>query len=211
MIAVHAGAGGSLRLVGDGSAVEVAFVDADWIPLGYEGAVPCIAAGDAAGAAGRLLASARHIVALLSETSGPVEVRGDGLIAHTVRAALSDRGNGAERPAAVVDCSGDPTYLLDALGRVSDLGLIVLAGEPLGRPLAVDLYIDVHRRGLRLIGAPRPDTHKPVENPPALERALEQLADAPPGEPLPRGAAWYRASADQGPLRQQIQRRSPNP
>jgi hypothetical protein len=198
MIAVHAGVDGTLRVDGDDDAAEVAFVDADWIPEGHEGPVPCIPAGDAAAAAGRLLASARHIVSLVADTPGPVEVGGEGLIARSVRAALSDRGDGAERPAAVVDCSGDPAYLLDAIGRVSDLGLIVLAGEPLGRPFSIDLYVDVHRRGLRLAGAPRPDTLTPVEDPAAVERALAELAEATPGEPPPRGAAWYSVAGASG-------------
>ena len=77
------------------------------------------------------------------------EVVGAGALADALRARLRAPGT---PPAAIVDTTGDPAALADALARVDDLGTVVLAGPPPGEPVALDLYADLHVRGLTLIG-----------------------------------------------------------
>jgi threonine dehydrogenase-like Zn-dependent dehydrogenase len=154
--------------------------------------VAALPAADAAEAAGLLLAGADHIARLVDAApAGHVEVIGDGLTAVSVRAALSRRGARSARPAALIDCAGDPVRLLELIPRVQDQGVVVLAGEPQCHELAVDLYVDVHRRGLRIIGAPRPETHAPVTDETRIGRALEQLEHVQPGAAPPTAAPWF--------------------
>ena len=197
MISIEERGPDGIRLVrsGAGTATATAFIDADWIRTSYGGPVPALEDDDRAAAAGRLLASADHIAGLVdSAPAGGVEVIGAGLVAHEARTLLGRRNGTGDRPAAIVDCSGDPAGVLDAIRRVCDLGVVVLAGEPLGRQLAIDLYVDVHRRGLRLIGAPRPGDLPPVQDDARVARALELLADVDPGAPVPADARWVAVS-----------------
>lgn len=91
---------------------------------------------------------------------GTVEVTGDGRFAGEIRAAIetgadsgpSSRDGGPARPACIVETTGRPEVIRQALARLADLGLLVLAGPP--SVLALDLYPDVHVRGLRLVGVP---------------------------------------------------------
>ena len=81
------------------------------------------------------------------------EVVGTGALADALRARLRAPGS---PPAAIADTTGDPAAIADALARVDDLGTVVLAGPPPDGPVALDLYADLHVRGLTLIGvAPR--------------------------------------------------------
>jgi threonine dehydrogenase-like Zn-dependent dehydrogenase len=82
-----------------------------------------------------------------------VEVIGDNPLARAVRAGLGERGGGGEEaPPAIVETSGDAQELVAALRRVADLGTVVLAGPVLDDPLPLDLYADVHVRGLTVVG-----------------------------------------------------------
>ena len=49
--------------------------------------------------------------------------------------------------------------IVDATRRVADLGTIVLVGEALGRTADMNLYADVHVRGLTLVGVSPPLQH----------------------------------------------------
>ena len=85
---------------------------------------------------------------------GPVEVLGAGTLADRLRERLAplpapDRG----RPRTVVETTGEPAQLARAFELVDDLGTVVLAG-PLQGGAAIDLYADVHVRGLTLVAIP---------------------------------------------------------
>ena len=84
---------------------------------------------------------------------GPVEVTGEGDLAATLRARLGPRNAAApERVPAVIDTTGEPAAVATALARLADLGTLVLAGPPPAAPVALDLYADVHVRGLTIVG-----------------------------------------------------------
>ena len=98
----------------------------------------------------------------IAASHGPVEVLGDSTFARQLRVRL---GAGAVaigvRPAVVVETSGDATSLGAALERVADLGTVVLASpggarDPLESTAALDLYADLHVRGLTIVGVPPP-------------------------------------------------------
>lgn len=84
-------------------------------------------------------------------TEGGVEVTGDGPLALAARERLAGRP-AQERPDVVVETTGDPDAILDAIARVVDCGTVVLAGPKLGEPVLLNLYTDLHARGLRLVG-----------------------------------------------------------
>jgi hypothetical protein len=150
-------------------AAEV-FVDADWIhdsedaPClyvrdGVLGASWVVGGGIAIGqlpaeeAAGRLLAvTAERAVSVVSQVTGPVEVVGHGAVALLAREGLRQPGRGPGAPAAIIDCSGDPDAIREGVRRLDDLGTLVLAGAGTPNLLEIDLYPDVHVRGLRLVG-----------------------------------------------------------
>ncbi len=92
----------------------------------------------------------------------------------------------------MIETTGDPEAVVAATRRLSDLGTIVLAGEPLDRRLRIDLYDDVHVRGLRLVGVRSAlgrlgsgDTGGDSE------LALATPVDVQPGL-LAGDGAWYR-------------------
>src|SRR5918994_2651933 len=89
----------------------------------------------------------------LPSDPGPVEVLGEGPLARALRARLKLRAGGVgRRPVAVIETTGDVRAVQDALRRVADLGTVVLAGQPPPDPVALDLYADLHVRGLTLVG-----------------------------------------------------------
>jgi len=208
-----------ISIVGDVAAGAVAYLDAEWLLPGRSGEVPALVLtpdgqmsfGDTDGrpvpgdvSAERLAgvvftAVAREAAAAVAGGDVPVEVTGDGIFARRVRSIVGSAPAGAggattsERPAAVVDTTGDPEVILAATQRLADFGVLALVGEPLDRPLDLDLYADVHRRGLRVVGVAPPLTD-PVDT---GDESLAHALDPDPvvvvaGAPLPPGAAWYR-------------------
>ena len=130
-----------------------------------------------------------------------IEVVGSGLIALQARALLGGRfGLSTEQPRAIVDTTGDPEVIVDATRRIAALGTVVLAGEGLGRKAEMNLYPDVHVRGLTLVGVSPPlqdSTALSAANTPddtLLASCRDALVGVLAGTPLPRGAAWYRVS-----------------
>jgi hypothetical protein len=101
-------------------------------------------------------ADIERVVAVIGAAPGPVEVLGDGPFARALRARLgAGAPAGDARPAVVVETSGDPAAIGAALARVDDLGTVVLAGPAaVAEPVALDLYADLHVRGLTLVGVP---------------------------------------------------------
>lgn len=55
-------------------------------------------------------------------------------------------------PELVVERTGTADGVRAALAQVADLGTVVLAA-PLSAPVELDLYADLHVRGLTLLGA----------------------------------------------------------
>jgi threonine dehydrogenase-like Zn-dependent dehydrogenase len=199
---------------------SVAYVDRDWIPRS-SGAVAAIVAADDGGlawcgrapvpipseidldtaSAAAFLAVARDAAEVEGLTAGRVEVTGSGLIAQQVRALIGSafRAGDVERPQAIVDATGDPTVIADATRRLADLGTLVLVGESLGQRMELNLYPDVHRRGLTLVGIAPPLQDATLEagidaDDPVLGSCRELLVHVSSGAPLPRSGVWYRVS-----------------
>ena len=190
-----------------------AYFDRDWISDAAPGPLPAIvrlgrtlrwgdgrevAAADADAAAFSALAAIAHEAAesVLEFAPELIEVSGSGLVAREVRhlLRLEILGEDArERPVAIVDTTGDPKVIEDATRRVADLGKLVLAGESLGRPFPLNLYSDVHTRGLELIGIGPPLSQGPSGTPADPSRYL------PPTElatgTVPPTGRWYRVDA----------------
>ena len=125
---------------------------------------------------------------------GPVEVLGTGALAEVVRALLAERGRdagGPGRPAAIVDTPGDAAALRAALGRLDDLGSLVLAAPP-ADTLDLDLYPDIHVRGLRIHGvAPARELVREASERGFHQRFLDLAhAAVPAGAPPPAAARW---------------------
>lgn len=221
MIRVEADREGRPLVVGDLAAGSVAYLDADWISGDEPGEVPALVVaptkmprkqdarsgvvrgrGADAAASRALLAMARGAARAVSsrrDQTGPVEVHGRGVISRLIRTILSDQPVVAavqadSRPSAIVDATGDPARIVEMTRRLADLGTLVLVGEPLGRCLDMQLYPDVHVRGLRLVGvAPaRFDYHgEPADLDESLLELLQStLCHTSPEIPLP-DAGWY--------------------
>ena len=150
-------------------------------------------------AAAAIVRIARDAAEAASERPhGGVEVVGAGLVAMHVRRLTGDaRRSGVAPPEVVVDTTGDPEAIRSALDRVSELGMVVLAGESAGATLDLDLYSSVHRRGLVVVGIAPPlegfdlagesDLGEGV-----LEACLVELADVSSETPVPGDSLWYR-------------------
>lgn len=198
-----------------------AYVDRDWLPAA-SGTVPSLAVspdgtlawgeesratppgtGDPDTAAARVLLSvARDAAAAVADLPpGSIEVIGSGLIAHLVRVLVGDAsGRSAEHPRAVVDATGDPVVIVDATRRVADLGTVVLVGEALGRTVEMNLYPDVHLRGLTLVGV-APPLQQPesravlTDEGPLIAWCHESLVRVSSGTVAPPRSAWYAVTA----------------
>ena len=215
MIAIEA-ANGSLGFVERPPGGTVAYVDADWIPraggaspallvsaegtVAWSGRATGVAVpGRSADAAAGLVLDALAVAAASVARSAPGShghVYGEGIVAGWVRdrlGALSDRADGA--PGVVVDTTVDSDTLSSATRIVEDLGTVVLAAGANDRAVTLDLYPDVHVRGLRLVAAaPALEhvLHVPDAEAERLAEAVREAAvDVHPGEPLPR-APLYR-------------------
>jgi hypothetical protein len=217
-------AGGSVRVIGlpRGS---VAYIDREWLRSTSAEIPALIAAADGAlawcdgpavqmedgfdsdaGAILAFLAVARAAVAAVEGVAfHSVEVTGSGLTAHQVRALL---GNGSPasseharfaRPSAIVETTGAAPVIIEATKRLADLGTLVLVGESPTYELEMNLYPDVHVRGLTLVGVPPPlqagDVQSPAETgDPIVESSRRLLVTVSAGASLPHDAAWYRVS-----------------
>jgi threonine dehydrogenase-like Zn-dependent dehydrogenase len=128
-----------------------------------------------------------------------VEIIGAGLIAQQVRLLVgTDSDTSEERPRAIIDTTGDPSVIAGATRRVADLGTIVLAGESLGRQFELNLYPDVHVRGLTLVGVAPPlhsGSFGALDGDRPLESWRDLLVRVHLGSFVPFGAAWYRVEA----------------
>ncbi len=125
--------------------------------------------------------------------AGDLEITGSGLLADTVRQLAAERRGegGGSRPSAIVETTGGQQEISAALQRLSDLGILVLAVPP-AEPIALDLYSDVHVRGLQVVGVGiDPEVMREVLD----RRRHESLLDRSPararaGAPVDLAAAW---------------------
>lgn len=190
-----------------------AYIDREWISAGAPGRVPAIVAmggtlrwddgreiavTDPDAAAFLALAAVAHEAAEAVRDFAPalIEVCGSGLVAREVRhlvrcgAAAADA---PESPMAIVDTTGDPDVIEDAMHRLADLGTLVLAGESRGRPLPLNLYTDVHVRGLELVGIGGPLSRSAADAPADLSR-YEPPTELATGT-VPPPTRWFRVDA----------------
>jgi hypothetical protein len=92
-------------------------------------------------------------VQAVSEVKGPVEVTGSDALADAIRQALPRaRPEPNDRPSAVIETTGDPQMIEEPTRRLADEGILVLAGEPSEPAVELNLYPDVHGRGLWVVG-----------------------------------------------------------
>lgn len=95
------------------------------------------------------------LVATARGAGSPVAVSGDGPDADALRVEFpADTGT----PTTVIETSGTVAGIREAMATVADLGTVVLAGRLPDHDPTLDLYGDLHVRGLTIIGAeaPRP-------------------------------------------------------
>jgi len=86
---------------------------------------------------------------------GEVAVTGGGQLADALRSRLGPRIAPEHDPVrAVIDTTGDPEVIAASLARLDDLGTLVLARPATPGPAALDLYADLHVRGLTVVGIP---------------------------------------------------------
>jgi threonine dehydrogenase-like Zn-dependent dehydrogenase len=185
----------------------VAIVDGDAAPDDYQGPVAAVvlpADGIRVTASRMLAAAAAPILSALDGIAGPVEVHGSGALAALLGSQLvPGTASEARRPAAVVDLTGEPSVLQDALRRLDDLGTLVLVAGGPTRAVDVDLYPDVHRRGLILRGSPGLTANEPTWSiPQELESAaailVNELVEVEVGVAPARSAQWYRLAGSRG-------------
>ena len=91
------------------------------------------------------------VAAAVPAGAGPREVTGDGPLAQALRARLAAAPGAGAAPAVIVETTGNPGAIRAALARVADLGTVVLAGPVTPGPVALDVYGDLHARGLTLV------------------------------------------------------------
>lgn len=140
-----------------------------------------------------LASLAARAAALARSFGGPVAVNGRGLLGRFARLLLGLEDDEPEHPAVIVDTIGSAEAIGAAVHRLADLGALVLAA-PTEATVSLDLYPDVHLRGLTLAGVPL--LENPAATPAPAPDALARLARRTLGT---SGAAeagatplWYR-------------------
>lgn len=203
---------GGLALAAELEPGWVAYVDRDWVPpdpglpvraLAIEpesgkarfgdGEPRTLAPGDSDDLAARALVDVAHEAAAAVGRLRPVEVRGSGITAAFIAAILGispGRREGSEQPRAIVETTGDPEAIADATRRLADLGTLVLAGDAFGDRVKLNLYPDVHSRGLVISGVRRPLESENGDGRTAPEAAAPVPVRS--GQALDLGAPWYR-------------------
>ena len=103
-------------------------------------------------------AALEAILAAIPPGAAAAAVTGEGPLAQALRARLPGPPRKADsRPDIVVETSGEAGAIAAALARVADLGTVVLAGPISGDLIALDLYGDLHVRGLTVVAVAPPD------------------------------------------------------
>jgi hypothetical protein len=192
-------ADGNVIFAGPLATGSVAYVDADQLPEEGEAVIEALVVPDGApaddGSLCALCLLAAPVRDALAGVEGVVDVVGAGAVAWLIRTDLGSHRLAEDAPAAVVDLTGNPDVIIDAVRRVADLGTIVLAGDPAGRVVDFDFYPDVHVRGLRLVGVRPADRAEPLAGPVSEGERPEAPEEARVGQDARAGAAWYRVSS----------------
>ena len=84
-------------------------------------------------------------------------VPGEGLLAARIRARIEPTDDSKAPYAVVVETTGSAAGTDRACSIVADLGTVLFAVTPLDGTMPYDLYPDVHRRGLSVMGVPDPN------------------------------------------------------
>ena len=199
---------GDIIVGGDLPAGTRAYFDAEWVPR-QRAAIPALMieseADEAADdQAGRLFACLAEQVIEEVRRRGlsRVEISGSGVVAALVETQLRALGlevGNHERPELIVDTTGSPAQIAAAFRRLADLGTLVLVGES-PATADLDLYADVHVRGLTVVGVPRPQTASARESAGPEQAQLEllrtSLRHVQPGGALPADGLWYCVRSD---------------
>lgn len=90
-----------------------------------------------------------RIAAIIATMDAPVFVIGDGPDAPALREAFPGEPSA---PRTVVETAGSPASIALALAVAADHGTIVLVGPAASEPPTLDLYNDLHVRGLTIVG-----------------------------------------------------------
>ena len=143
------------------------------------------------------------IEAVESAPPGRVAVGGQGIVAELVRRLLPSDRYGSDGPlAALVDTTGEAPTVEQGVEQVCDLGVVVLAAGPHGAEPVVDVYRDIHRRGLTIVGlADPPSLTTTPDGPQALDALVIDLLDPPhlvtvqAGQLAPPTGRWYRVTS----------------
>lgn len=193
----------------------VAYIDREWLTI-RDAAVPALIVegdpgsarpgeigGDPAGvAAAAFGAVAAEAVSLLDGLpASSVEIEGEGILAWAIRdrlgAAVPRAATGLAGkiwprtrpdPGAVIDTTGRSNVIVGSTRRLAKLGTLVLAGWMGQDGLSINLYPDLHVRGLRLVGVPLPRVGARTPGP---AHRLDPPTVVALGQPLPP-ARWYR-------------------
>jgi hypothetical protein len=178
----------------DGDGGDRLYLDAD--AVGADGHGVVFRAPSDLDAAVHLVGLARRAAAHMpAEVHGGV-VLGQGMLSELVRQLVRPVPAGV-RPEVIIDVTGDPGMLTGATGHLRPLGTLVLAGETSGEDWDINLYPDVHARGLVLVGVGTvEDATDPVPEDPLVQRALADLRPWCDGDP---GDGWLWCRVD-GPL-----------
>lgn len=133
-----------------------------------------------AGSAAEACASARRVL-----------VTGDGLVGETVRASVTATCTGEGDFDAIVETTGDEAVIRGALEELPPFGLLVLTA-PSSTPLTLNLYPDVHRRGLKIAGVAPPIVGDPAWTPSKKLVAAAAAAPPPSSHSAVSSLWWHR-------------------
>jgi hypothetical protein len=147
-----------------------------------------------------LASLAARAATLARSFGGPATVNGRGLLARFTRILLGLEDEEPDRPAVIVDTVGSAAAIGAAVHRLADMGALVLAA-PTEATVSLDLYPDVHLRGLTVAGVPLLE-HPSIEPAPAPD-ALARLARRTLGTSAMSEAngmpLWYRLDSRPDP------------
>ena len=136
-------------------------------------------------------ALAQAVADVAAQQDAAPYVIGDGLLASRIRGRTSTDDNTGVPPAMVVETTGSTAGTARACSIVADLGTVLFAVTPLDGTTPYDLYPDVHRRGLALIGVPDPDgASDDGHAPPGAFSAPTEIRS---GEAGPLSSRWFVA------------------
>lgn len=141
-------------------------------------------------AAAVILISLAASAVQMCKSARRVLVTGDGLVAETTRSSLTATRCHEEAYDAVIETTGDEEIIRSALERLPPFGLLILTA-PSPKPPIINLYPDVHVRGVKIAGVAPPFVRDLAWTP--SKELVTAAAAAPP--PSGRGdvpSLWWR-------------------